>query len=186
MMCYGVTMMQIRCNNGVIWYHRKMNNHGIINTISQTWYCWHNESERDMWLNNNERDSSLSSMTHQRDSFYSRKCNKWVHIVKLQHPQRVHLTWSSRRPVDLPVGLPCPCHCCPGCSGHAAGHLTHGSPARLSCSGFLSSRPPLMLSCPSYPHSSSFQLSPGPASSARIRDASRGLVGGPFMFSTCF
>ena len=71
-----------------------------------------------------------------------------------------------------------------GCEAHAAGHLTCGSPAQLSCSGLLSSShhallhfSPTFMFVPTLPWSSS---------SVRIQDASHGLVGGPFMFSTCF
>ena len=56
-----------------------MNNHGIINKVQSVIINWHNEEWKRMC------DSTIMSVTHQCDSFYSRKCNKWVHIVKLQH-----------------------------------------------------------------------------------------------------
>ena len=71
-----------------------------------------------------------------------------------------------------------------GCEAHAAGHLARGSPAQLSCSGLLSSSPHALL--PFSPTFAFVPTLPWSSSSVRIQDASRSLVGGPFVFSTCF
>ena len=52
-------------------------------------------------------------------------------------PQCVHLAWSSRRPVDLPVGLLCPCRRCPGCSQWLRGSCCWLSRPWLSCPAVL-------------------------------------------------
>ena len=58
-------------------------------------------------------------------------------------PQRVHLVWSSCWPVDLLVGLPCPCCCCSGCSQWLRGPCCWLSRPWLSCQAVLFQLPVL-------------------------------------------